>query len=76
MPFFIILTSYLVNNATQSSSRNLLMEIREFVERLLRTCPVAADGERWVDRGTWTDWEAFMKEAFAAETQGPLGVNW
>ena len=45
-PFFIILTSYLVNNTIQSSSHNLLMEISEFVERPFRTCPVAAEEER------------------------------
>ena len=45
-PFFIILTSYLLNNTIQSTSHNLLMEISEFVEKPLRTCPVAAEEER------------------------------
>ena len=37
---------------------------------------MAAEGERSVDRGTLTDWEGFMKDPFAAATQGPLGVDW
>ena len=34
-----------------------------------------AVGERWVERGTWTDLDACMTEPLAAATQGPLGVG-
>ena len=75
LPFLIICTLNLVKRAAHSSSQSLPMEMREPVDRPLRTCPVEAVVESFEERGTWTDLVAFIRRPLAAATWGPKGVE-
>jgi hypothetical protein len=74
-PFLMMCTLNFVKIAAQSSSQSLLMDIREPVERPLRTWPVEAVVESLDERGTWTDVVAFIRRPLAAATWGPKGVE-
>ena len=64
-----------MNRAAHSSSQSLLIEINEPVVNPWRTWPVDAVVDSLEERGTRTDFDAFIRKPLAAATLGPVGVD-
>jgi len=74
-PSLMILTSYLLKRATQSSSQSWPMEMREPDWRLSKMCPVLACVDNSGARGTMTRLVVSMVSPLATWTEGPFEVG-